>query len=418
MADQTMQPPKESFRLSMLLYDQRYRSLTIQVVVLISVLSGFFWLANNAATNLAALGKPIRFDFLSDTASYDINQRLIEYQSTDSHGRATLVGLLNTLLVAFMGCVTATIIGVVGGVLRLSNNWLVSRLMTLYVEIFRNVPVLLWILVCMFTFTALAPQPRAFRGEDPEATMKLWDSVAITNRGVYIPEPLFSRPLGDIDIGIFKISIELLVLLGLIFGGVLFARWNNARANRIQAETGDRPSTFWMNFAAIVVPPVVALIALGFYVGKPELAGFNFKGGINMNASLIALWLGLSLYTGTYIVEAVRSGIEAVSKGQSEAAFALGLRPNRTMSLVILPQALRVIIPQLISQYLNLTKNSSLAIAIGYMDLVSTLGGITLNQTGREMESVLLLMAIYLTISLIISASMNWYNSRVKLVER
>ncbi len=418
MADQTMQPPKESFRLSMLLYDQRYRALTIQVVVLISVLSGFFWLANNAATNLAALGKPIRFDFLSDTASYDINQRLIEYQSTDSHGRATLVGLLNTLLVAFMGCVTATIIGVVGGVLRLSNNWLVSRLMTLYVEIFRNVPVLLWILVCMFTFTALAPQPRAFRGEDPEATMKLWDSVAITNRGVYMPEPLFSRPLGDIDIGIFKISIELLVLLGLIFGGVLFSRWNNARANRIQAETGDRPGTFWMNFAAIVVPPVLALIALGFYVGKPELAGFNFRGGINMNASLIALWLGLSLYTGTYIVEAVRSGIEAVSKGQSEAAFALGLRPNRTMSLVILPQALRVIIPQLISQYLNLTKNSSLAIAIGYMDLVSTLGGITLNQTGREMESVLLLMAIYLTISLIISASMNWYNSRVKLVER
>ena len=418
MADQTMQPPKESFRLSMLLYDQRYRSLTIQVIVLMAFLLAFFWLANNAATNLAALGKPIRFDFLSDTASYDINQRLIEYKSTDSHGRATLVGLLNTLLVAFMGCVTATIIGVVGGVLRLSKNWLVSRLMTLYVEIFRNVPVLLWILVCMFTFTALAPQPRAFRGENPEATMKLWDSVAITNRGVYIPEPLFSRPLGDIDIGIFKISIELLVLLALLAGGILFARWNNARANRMQEETGERPSTFWMNTAAIVVPPIVALVALGFYVGKPELAGFNFRDGINMNASLIALWLGLSLYTGTYIVEAVRSGIEAVSKGQSEAAFALGIKPNRTMSLVILPQALRVIIPQLISQYLNLTKNSSLAIAIGYMDLVSTLGGITLNQTGREMESVLLLMAIYLTISLMISASMNWYNNRVKLVER
>ena len=418
MADQTIQPPRETFRLSMLLYDQRYRSLTIQVIVLIAFLSGFFWLANNAATNLAALGKPIEFDFLSDTASYDINQRLIEYESTDSHGRATLVGLLNTLLVAFMGCVTATFIGVVGGVLRLSNNWLVSRLMTLYVEIFRNVPVLLWILVCMFTFTALAPQPRAFRGEDPEATMKLWDSVAITNRGVYIPEPLFSRPLGDIDIGIFKISIELMVLLGLLLGGVLFARWNTARANRVQAETGERPSTLWLNASAIIVPPILALIAMGFHVGKPELAGFNFQGGINMNASLIALWLGLSLYTGTYIVEAVRSGIEAVSKGQTEAAFALGIKPNRTMSLVILPQALRVIIPQLISQYLNLTKNSSLAIAIGYMDLVSTLGGITLNQTGREMESVLLLMAIYLTISLLISSVMNWYNNRVKLVER
>ncbi|MBT8426226.1 MAG: ABC transporter permease subunit, partial [Silicimonas sp.] len=399
-------------------YDQRYRSLTIQVIVLILVLSGVFWLANNAATNLAALGKPIRFDFLSDTASYDINQRLIDYQSTDSHGRATLVGLLNTLLVAFMGCVTATVIGVFGGVLRLSNNWLVARIMALYVEIFRNVPVLLWILVCMFTFTALAPHPRSFRGEDATSSMYFNDSVAITNRGVYIPEPLFTRPLGDIDIGIFKISIELLVLLGLLLGGILFARWNNARADRVQAATGLRPKTLWPNLAAIVVPPIVALIALGFYVGKPELTGFNFTGGINMNASLIALWLGLSLYTGTYIVEAVRSGIEAVSKGQTEAAFALGIKPNRTMRLVILPQALRVIIPQLISQYLNLTKNSSLAIAIGYMDLVSTLGGITLNQTGREMESILLLMAIYLTISLMISVTMNWYNNRVKLVER
>ncbi|MDA8585904.1 ABC transporter permease subunit [Rhodobacteraceae bacterium] len=418
MADQTIQPPRESFNLSMLLYDQRYRGLTIQVVVLILVLSGFFWLANNAATNLAAIGKPIRFDFMDDTAGYDISQHLIEYNSTDSHGRATLVGLMNTLLVAFMGCVTATIIGVVGGVLRLSNNWLVSRLMTLYVEIFRNVPVLLWILVCMFTFTALAPQPREFRGENPEATMKMWDSVAVTNRGIYLPEPLFSRPLGDIDIGVFKISIELLVLLGLLAGGILFARWNAARANKIQAETGERPTTIWMAVAAIVIPPIVVLIALGFHVGKPELTGFNFQGGINMSAPLIALWLGLSLYTGTYIVEAVRSGIESVNKGQAEAASALGIRPGRTMKLVVLPQALRVILPQLTSQYLNLTKNSSLAIAIGYMDLVATLGGITLNQTGREMETILMTMGIYLTISLLISFSMTRFENRVKLVER
>jgi len=418
MADQTIQPPKEAFRLSMLLYDQRYRSMTIQIVVLILVLLGLGWLANNARINLADLGKPIKFDFLGETASYDINQRLIDYESTDSHGRATLVGLLNTLLVAFMGCVTATVIGVVGGVLRLSNNWLVSRLMTLYVEIFRNIPVLLWILVCMFTFTALAPHPRTFRGENSESSMLFWDSVAITNRGIYLPEPLFTRPLGDIDIGIFNISIELIVLLALIFGGIFFARRNNARANAIQAETGVRPTTTWVNAAAIVIPSLIALLALGFYAGKPELTGFNFSGGINMNASLIGLWLGLSLYTGTYIVEAVRSGIQAVSKGQSEAAFALGIKPSHTMTLVILPQAMRVIIPQLISQYLNLTKNSSLAIAIGYMDLVSTLGGITLNQTGREMESMLFLMAIYLTISLTISGVMNLYNNRVKLVER
>jgi len=418
MADMTAMPPKETFRVSMLLYDQRYRSITIQTIVLLLVIMGLGWLAYNASVNLAALGKPLRFDFLSDTASYDINQHLIEYDSTSSHGRATLVGLINTLLVAFMGCVAATIIGVVGGVLRLSNNWLVSRLMTLYVEIFRNIPVLLWIFVCMFTFTALAPHPRTFRGENAESSMLFWDSVAVTNRGVYIPEPLFSRPLGDIDIGIFKISIELIVLLALIFGGVLFARWNNARADQLQADTGERPATFWVNFAAIVAPALVLLVALGFFIGKPELTGFNFTGGINMSASLIGLWLGLTLYTGTYIVEAVRSGIEAVNKGQSEAAAALGIKPNNAMSLVILPQAMRIIIPQLISQYLNLTKNSSLAVAIGYMDLVSTLGGVTLNQTGREMEAILFLMAIYLTISLSISGVMNWYNRRVQLVER
>lgn len=417
MSDMTS-PPKQSFKLSMLLYDSRYRGITIQIFVLVMVLGSLGWLASNAATNLAALGKPLRFDFLGDTASYDISQRLIDYKSTDSHGRAVLVGLLNTLLVAFMGCVAATILGVIGGVLRLSNNWLVSRLVAVYVEIFRNIPVLLWIFVCMFTITAIAPQPRDFRGDNATASMLLNDSVAVTNRGIYLPEPLFSRPLGDLNLGIFNVSIELLVLLAVLFGGLYAARWNNARANRIQVETGDRPNTTWVNVAVIVVPLLAALLAMGFHIGKPELKGFNFKGGVNMSAPLIGLWLGLTLYTTTYIIEAVRSGIQSVSKGQSEAAFALGLRPGRTMSLVILPQALRVIIPQLISQYLNLTKNSSLAVAIGYMDLVSTLGGITLNQTGREMEAILMLMAIYLTISLLISGGMNWYNTRVKLVER
>lgn len=417
MSDLTA-PPKETFRLSMLLYDARYRSISIQIVVLILFLLSFFWLANNAITNLADLGKPIRFDFLFDTAGYDINQRLVEYTSQSNHLRATFVGLLNTLLVAFMGCVTATVIGVVGGVARLSPNWLISRIMTVYVEVFRNVPVLLWIILCMGIITATLPQPREFRGENPAANMLLWDSVAVTNRGIYIPEPLFSRPLGNIDLGIFLVSLEFLAILILVGGGIIAARWNTARANKIQESTGDRPQTFWVNVAMIVLPSILLLLALGFHLGKPALKGFNFQGGITMSAPLIALWLGLSLYTATYIVEAVRSGIQAVAKGQSEAAAALGLRPNRTMSLVILPQALRVIIPQLISQYLNLTKNSSLAIAIGYMDLVSTLGGITLNQTGREMEAILLLMAIYLTISLIISVSMNWYNNRVKLVER
>lgn len=411
-------PPKESFRLSMLIYDARYRAMTIQISVLVLFLLGFFWLANNAVQNLADLGKPIRFGFLSDTAGYDINQKLVEYTSQSSHLRATFVGLLNTLLVAFMGCLAATVLGVIGGVLRLSKNWLISGLITLYVEIFRNVPVLLWIYVCMFSFTAIAPHPRAYRGENPESTMLFGDSIAFTNRGIYMPEPLFSRPLGDISLGIFDVSLELVAILAVATLGLFFVGKNNKKANRIQALTGKRPNTLWANIALVTFPVLIVLILTGLYWGKPELAGFNFKGGINMSASLIGLWLGLTLYTTTYIIEAVRSGIEAVSKGQSEAAAALGLRPGRTMSLVVLPQALRIIIPQLISQYLNLTKNSSLAVAIGYMDLVSTLGGITLNQTGREMETILLLMAIYLTISLLISASMNWYNNRVKLVER
>ncbi len=411
-------PWQENFKFSMLLYDARYRGLTIQISVLIAFLLAFFWLANNVVQNLADLGKPIEFGFLGDVAGYDINQILIDYTAQSSHGRATLVGLLNTLLVAFSGCVAATILGVIGGVLRLSNNWLVSRLVAGYVEIFRNIPVLLWIFVCMFTFTALAPSPREFRGADPEASMLFMDSVALTNRGIYIPEPLFSRPLGNIDLGIFFVSIELLLILACLIGGWLFVRKNNARALQIQNDTGERPATFLVNLAAMALPTIIILIALGFHIGKPELKGFNFKGGINMSAPFIGLWLGLTLYTTTYIIEAVRSGIQAVSKGQTEAALALGMRPGRIMSLVVLPQAMRIIIPQLISQYLNLTKNSSLAVAIGYMDLVSTLGGITLNQTGREMEAILLLMAIYLSISLTISVVMNWYNNRMKLVER
>jgi general L-amino acid transport system permease protein len=411
-------PQREAFRLSMLINDSRYRSMTIQIVVLILFLLGFFWLANNAVQNLAALGKPINFGFLFQTAGYDINQTLIEYNATSTHGRATLVGLTNTLLVAVMGCITATLIGLVGGVLRLSNNWLISRLVILYVEIFRNVPVLLWIVGAMLTIAALMPQPRAFRGENPEASMLFNDSVALTNRGFYIPRPFFERGLGTVDLGFISLNLSFLAIVAVIAAGVFFVRWNNRRATIVQTDTGARPTTIWANAAALTVPFVVLMFALGLSFEKPTLSGFNFSGGIQMQAPLIGVWLGLSLYTGTYIVEIVRSGIMSVSKGQSEAAAALGIRPNLIMTLVILPQALRVIIPQLISQYLNLTKNSSLGVAVGYMDLVATLGGITLNQSGREMETILLLMAIYLTISLSISSVMNWYNRSVQLVGR
>jgi len=400
------EPEQGGFRLSQLLYDTRYRSMTIQIIALIGFLLAVGWLVRNAGQNLADLGKPLGFGFLSDQAGYDINQRLIEYNSQMSHGRAAIVGLLNTLLVAFLGCITATVIGVAVGVARLSKNWLISRLMTIYIEMFRNIPVLLWIIITMAIFIEIFPQPRDFRGDDAIATMKLFDSVALTNRGIYIPSPDFFAGSSAL-IAIFFLSIV---------GIFVFGSW----AKKRQEQTGQILPTFWIKLGIFFLPSIVAYFVLGKPMGLeyPELKGFNFAGGFYMRNSLIALWFALSLYTAAFIAETVRSGIQAVSKGQTEAAAALGLRQGRITSLVVLPQALRVIIPPMISQYLNLTKNSSLAIAVGYMDITGTLGGITLNQTGREMESLIILMAIYLTISLTISTIMNQYNERVKLRER
>ncbi len=493
-------PQKEQFRLSMLLYDTRYRSATIQVIAMIGFMLLAAWLISNVAQNLQVLGKPIDFGFFGEPASYDINQRLLEYTSRDTHFRAALVGLLNTLVVAVLGCITATILGVAIGVLRLSNNWLIARLMTIYVETFRNVPVLLWIVFIMAVLIETLPAPRAFRGEDATASMMLNDTIAVTNRGVYIPEPLFSRGLGDIgvlnpfswpnqvswlglpmttimflvalalgvalvvttkrtmeNLGVgnsatarglalfvafviplaiwhnvfqsmaggfdissvrFEISLDLMLILFVLMLGIFAAADVGRLGDAMQEATGNRPPVRAIQVALIVVPIIVTLVALGFYLGYPELKGFNFQGGTYLRNSLIALWLALSLYTAAFIAEIVRAGIMAISEGQSEAAAALGMRPNRVMSLVVLPQALRVIIPPLISNYLNLTKNSSLAIAVGYMDITGTLGGITMNQTGRELECVLLLMLVYLSISLTISAVMNWYNESVKLKER
>jgi general L-amino acid transport system permease protein len=398
-------PPKESFRLSQLIYDTRYRSLTIQVVAMFLLVLALSWLVSNTIQNLAALGKDFDFGFLTNVAGYDINQRLIEYDSTSTHGRAALVGILNTLLVAFLGCMLATVIGVIAGVLRLSKNWIIARLMTVYVEGFRNVPLLLWIIVIFAVMTESTPSPRDFR-EGGSASMMLFDSIAVSNRGVYVPAPIWAEGSAIV------VAVFLLSLVGIF----LFRRFARAR----QEATGQILPVGWVALGLFFGPALIAFFVMGRPISLeyPELGGFNFTGGIQLRNSLIALWLALSLYTGAFIAENVRGGILAVSKGQTEAAFALGLRPNRTMSLVILPQALRVIIPPLISQYLNLTKNSSLAIAVGYMDVRSTLGGITINQTGRELEGMLLLGLFYLITSLVISGVMNIYNNSVKLKER
>ncbi len=404
-------PPRASFRLSMLINDTRYRSYTFQFIALFVLIASFAYLINNLATNLAAAGLNISYQFLGEPAGYDINQRLIEYNSQMTHGRASFVGILNTLLVAFLACATATVLGVIAGVLRLSKNWLISKLMSLYVEAFRNVPVLIWILIIFTIFTAVMPAPRAFRGDEPEARMFL-DLFAFTNRGVYIPAPVFSRTILG-STGMDWVLI-LAALVGSFFGARALGKW----ATKLQEATGDRPVTWYYTLAIWFGPLIVLFAILGLHFDVPALKGFNFAGGISIRGSLIALWLALAIYTGAFIAENVRAGIQAISKGQTEAAGALGMRPGRIMNLVVLPQALRVIIPPLISQYLNITKNSSLAIAVGYMDITGTLGGITLNQTGRAIECVLLLMLFYLTISLSISAIMNVYNNSVKLKER
>jgi general L-amino acid transport system permease protein len=399
------EPPRQGFHARQLVYDTRYRSITIQVAALATLGALLFFLVSNLVQNLADLGKDINFSFLWQRAGYDINQMLIPYDSSMSHGRAALVGIVNTLLVALLGCAMATVLGIAAGVLRLSKNWIVARLMAVYVEGFRNVPLVLWILLIYAVFTEATPAPRAF-AEGGTASMIMFDTVAVTNRGVYLPRPVWGEG-----------SLILVIVLSLsILAVFLYRRW-------VQRQLFDKGRILPLLFPsiAIVILPVLATF---FLLGRPlsfevpTLGGFNFEGGLQVRNSLTALWLALSLYTGAFIAENVRAGVLAVSRGQSEAAFALGLRPNRAMQLVILPQALRVIIPPLISQYLNLTKNSSLAIAVGYMDVRATLGGITINQTGRELEGILLLGAFYLSVSLLISFVMNIYNRSIMIKER
>ena len=418
--------PKQGFRLSMLVYDTRYRALTIQVFVLVLVAAFFAWLLNNTIQNLAIRGKEFDYGFLWQRAGYDIGQHLIPYTNDSTHFRALLVGLLNTLAVAVLGCLFATVIGVMVGILRLSNNWLIGRMMTVYVEVLRNVPVLLWILLAYVLLSEVTPQPKDFKLTDdmvaqgiaPKAEMLLGGTMAITNRGTNIPAPVVAHDLGAVELAGLSVNLTALAFLGVILASIWVNRRMQGWAKARQDATGVRPRLWWATVMILFGPVVALSIALGLHVEIPELKGFNFRGGILVAHSFTALLVALVLYTSAFIAEIVRAGIMAVGRGQSEAAFALGLRPGRTMQLVVLPQALRVIIPPLISQYLNITKNTSLGIAVSYLDLRGTLGGISLNQTGRELECMLLMMAIYLTLSLITSSVMNFYNRTVQLKGR
>ena len=392
--------PSTSNPLLRLWRNEASRGVIIQVITMAVLFAVIALIARNVVINLAEVGKEFSFGFLTWPAAYDIGfSPFIEYTNQSSHLQAGLVGLLNTLLVAICGCALASVLGFMLGIMRLSSNWLVSKISYVFVEFMRNVPVLIHILAFYALVVTLLPPAK--KAIDVGA-----GAFFLSNRGFYTPSPIFESGAGIVGIAII---LAIIIAIG-------FKRW----AKQVQARTGKVYPIFWISVAIIIALPGIAFVATGMPLSWdiPALKGFNFKGGMAIKPEFLALWLGLSYYTACFIAEIVRAGILAVSHGQTEAAHALGLKNDRTLQLIIIPQALRVIVPPLCSQYLNLTKNSSLAIAIGYMDITATLGGISLMQTGKEMETMMIVMGVYLVISLTISSFMNWFNQRIKLTER
>ena len=376
----------------------RVRALLFQVAIVAAVLGFALYLFDNTLHNLEKRGITTGFGFLDSQAGFGIIQSLVEYSETSTYGRTFVVGLLNTLLVSALGILLASLLGFVIGIARLSRNWLVAKLAAAYIEVFRNIPLLLQIFFWYFAVLRALPSPRQ--------SIELGGVAYLNLRGLYLPRPLLEPGFGWV----------IAALLAGVVATLLLARW----ARRRQEATGRPFHTLYAGIALIVGLPLLVFFAAGAPLSWeiPELRGFNFRGGIPVIPELSALVLALSIYTAAFIAEIVRAGIQAVSHGQTEAAYALGLRRGLTLRLVILPQALRVIIPPLTNQYLNLTKNSSLATAIGYPDLVSVFAGTTLNQTGQAVEVIAMTMAVYLGISLSISLLMNDYNRRKMLLER
>jgi general L-amino acid transport system permease protein len=381
-----------------LLTDPQVRAWAFQILAVIAVVAFGWFLFNNTLTNLEHRGITSGFGFLNNSAGFGITQHLIDYTESDTYGRVFLVGLLNTLLVSVIGIILATILGFILGIARLSPNWLIRQLATVYIEIFRNIPPLLQIF--FWYFAVIGPLP------GPRNSISLWDTFFLNNRGVQMPAPSASEAY-------WPFMLALVVALVLI---ALITRW--ARARRLA--TGQGFPTIWVNLALLLVIPGACWLLLGspFTWEVPELQRFNIRGGWVVIPELVSIVMALAIYTAAFIGETVRAGIQAVSYGQTEAASSLGLRPGQLLRLVIVPQALRVIIPPLTSQYLNLTKNSSLAAAIGYPDMVSLFAGTVLNQTGQAIETMAITMSVYLAISLSISMLMNWYNKRIALIER
>ncbi len=396
----TLTPSKEKpeAKSANLLYNPTFRSVIFQIIAIGALGAFFYTIVNNALTNLEARGIATGFDFLSQEAGFGIGLTLVEYDETFSYGRTFVVGLLNTALVSVLGIILATVLGFTMGVARLSSNWLVSRFAAVYIEIFRNIPLLLQIFFWYFAVLQALPSARQ--------SLSLGEAIFLNVRGLYLPAPVLEQGSSFV-ITAFIVGIIATIII-------------NIWANNKQKLTGQQTPMLRIALSLIVGLPLVVYFVLGMPISAeyPELKGFNFRGGISIIPELAALVLALSIYTASFIAEIVRSGINAVSHGQTEAAMSLGLPRARTLKLVIIPQALRIIIPPLTSQYLNLTKNSSLAMAIGYPDLVSVFAGTTLNQTGQAIEIIAMTMSVYLTLSLLTSALMNIYNRKVALVER
>ena len=382
----------------------RLRRWSVQGLLLLAVAGTCWLLWRNTAVNMASRGMSLSFAFLDNPAGFAVSQHLLPYQESDSYARVFVVGLLNTLLVSALAIVAATIIGTVIGVLRVSRNWLMRQLAAVYVELFRNVPLLLQLFFWYFAVLAVLPAPRAstLRWGCEEAGCL----AALSNRGLVLAAPLWQTAL----------QWAVAALVSGVVAAFLLRAWNCRRQQR----SGQVLRLWWAYALLVVVLPLAVFFTLvePAQVSRPLLQGFNFRGGMTLLPELLALWLALSLYSASYVAEYVRSGIASVPRGQYEAAESLGLSPARVMRLVVLPQALRVMVPPLTSQFANVVKNSSLATAIAYPDLVSVFTGTALNQTGRAVEIIVMTMAVYLAISLVISLLMNGYNRRVRLVER
>lgn len=391
-------PAKVSRSLSDYIYDPKARGLALQAIVALLLVWFVAGIVDNTIRNLEAQGIASGFDFLDNTAGFDISQSLIDYTNTMTYTRAFFVGLLNTLLVAVIGIVLATFVGFIVGVARLSGNWLIASLASVYIETLRNIPPLLMLFAVYFGVLKTLPSPRN--------SLELPFSSYLNTRGLYFPAPIWGEGTSLFLLGLAAALVVAILLF--------------LKAQRQRILTGDADSVLLPTIVVMIGVPLIAFVLAGSPLSfdYPEAGRFNLKGGLVVQPEFIALLAGLTLYTAAFIAEIVRSGILAVPKGQIEAAAALGLHEGQIMRLVVVPQALRVIIPPLTNQYLNLTKNSSLAVAIGYPDLVSVFAGTVLNQTNQAVEVILITMSVYLVLSLLTSAFMNWFNARVALVER